>query len=55
MIIIIFPSPFHTGELVLQGPVFIKEPSNSVFPVGSDDKKITLNCEARGNPSPHYR
>ncbi|XP_057621767.1 contactin-3 isoform X3 [Chionomys nivalis] len=43
------------GELLLQGPVFIKEPSNSVFPVGSEDKKITLNCEARGNPSPHYR
>ncbi|XP_008701371.2 contactin-3 [Ursus maritimus] len=23
--------------------------------MGSEDKKITLNCEARGNPSPHYR
>ncbi|XP_042535928.1 contactin-3 [Dipodomys spectabilis] len=43
------------GELLLQGPVFIKEPSNSIFPVGSEDKKITLTCEARGNPSPHYR
>ncbi|XP_024602861.1 contactin-3 isoform X2 [Neophocaena asiaeorientalis asiaeorientalis] len=43
------------GELLLQGPVFIKEPSNSIFPVGSEDKKVTLNCEARGNPSPHYR
>ncbi|XP_029418670.1 contactin-3 isoform X2 [Nannospalax galili] len=43
------------GELLLQGPVFIKEPSNSIFPVGSEDKKITLNCEARGNPSPRYR
>ncbi|XP_029334835.1 contactin-3 isoform X4 [Mus caroli] len=43
------------GELLLQGPVFIKEPSNSIFPVDSEDKKITLNCEARGNPSPHYR
>uniref|UniRef100_A0A8C0KRB9 Contactin 3 n=1 Tax=Canis lupus dingo TaxID=286419 RepID=A0A8C0KRB9_CANLU len=41
--------------LLLQGPVFIREPSNSIFPVGSEDKKITLNCEARGNPSPHYR
>lgn len=48
-------SPTHTGELLLQGPVFIREPSNSIFPVGSEDKKITLNCEARGNPSPHYR
>ncbi|XP_058582191.1 contactin-3 isoform X3 [Neofelis nebulosa] len=43
------------GDLLLQGPVFIREPSNSIFPVGSEDKKITLNCEARGNPSPHYR
>uniref|UniRef100_A0A7N9CNU0 Contactin 3 n=1 Tax=Macaca fascicularis TaxID=9541 RepID=A0A7N9CNU0_MACFA len=43
------------GELLLQGPVFVKEPSNSIFPVGSEDEKITLNCEARGNPSPHYR
>ncbi|XP_048210843.1 contactin-3 [Perognathus longimembris pacificus] len=43
------------GELLLQGPVFIKEPSHSIFPVGSEDKKITFTCEARGNPSPHYR
>nr|CAI9699851.1 unnamed protein product [Rangifer tarandus platyrhynchus] len=43
------------GELLLQGPVFVKEPSNSIFPVDSEDKKITLNCEARGSPSPHYR
>ncbi|XP_063116332.1 contactin-3 isoform X3 [Cavia porcellus] len=43
------------GELLLQGPVFLKEPSNSIFPVDSEDKKITLNCEAKGNPSPHYR
>ncbi|XP_075406844.1 contactin-3 [Tenrec ecaudatus] len=42
-------------ELLFQGPVFIKEPSNRIFPVGSEDRKITLNCEARGNPSPHYR
>uniref|UniRef100_A0A8D1QSS8 Contactin-3 n=1 Tax=Sus scrofa TaxID=9823 RepID=A0A8D1QSS8_PIG len=43
------------SELLLQGPVFIKEPSNSIFPVGTEDKKITLSCEARGNPTPHYR
>ncbi|XP_023403779.2 contactin-3 isoform X5 [Loxodonta africana] len=48
-------SSTHIGELLLQGPVFIKEPGNSIFPVGSEDKKITFNCEARGNPSPHYR
>ncbi|XP_076984795.1 contactin-3 isoform X1 [Tamandua tetradactyla] len=43
------------GELLLQGPIFIKEPSNNIFPVDSEDKTVTLNCEARGNPSPHYR
>jgi hypothetical protein len=51
----LFYSSSYAGELLLQGPVFIKEPSNSIFPVDSEDKKITLNCEARGNPSPHYR
>lgn len=44
-----------TGELHLQGPVFVREPSDSVVPIGPQDKKVTLNCEARGNPSPHYR
>lgn len=44
-----------TGELPLQGPVFIREPSDSVVPIGPRDKRVTLNCEARGNPSPHYR
>lgn len=48
-------SPTRAGELLLQGPMFIKEPSNTIFPVGSEDKKVTLTCEARGNPSPHYR
>ncbi|XP_074168297.1 contactin-3 [Rhinolophus sinicus] len=43
------------GELPLQGPVFIREPSDSVVPIGPRDKRVTLNCEARGNPSPHYR
>ncbi|XP_006890703.1 PREDICTED: contactin-3 [Elephantulus edwardii] len=43
------------GELLFQGPVFIKEPSSSILPVSSEDKRITLNCEARGNPSPLYR
>ncbi|XP_020863232.1 contactin-3 [Phascolarctos cinereus] len=43
------------GDVTLQGPVFIREPSNSIFPVDSEEKKITLNCEAKGNPSPHYR
>ncbi|XP_066100646.1 contactin-3 isoform X1 [Saccopteryx bilineata] len=42
-------------ELLLRGPVFVREPSSTMVPVGSEDKRVTLNCEARGNPSPHYR
>ncbi|XP_028905534.1 contactin-3 isoform X1 [Ornithorhynchus anatinus] len=42
-------------DVELQGPVFIREPSHHIFPVDSGDKKITLHCEARGKPTPHYR
>ncbi|XP_067855016.1 contactin-4-like isoform X1 [Heptranchias perlo] len=37
------------------GPVFTQEPNDIVFPVDSEEKKATLNCEAKGNPPPHYR
>ncbi|XP_014390417.1 PREDICTED: contactin-3 [Myotis brandtii] len=43
------------GELLLHGPVFVSEPSDSMVPVGAEDKRVTFNCEARGNPSPQYR
>lgn len=43
------------GELLFHGPVFVSEPSNSMVPVGSEDKRVTLSCEARGNPAPRYR
>nr|KAF6310272.1 contactin 3 [Myotis myotis] len=43
------------GELLLHGPVFISEPSDSMVPVGAEDKRVTFKCEARGNPSPQYR
>uniref|UniRef100_A0A8D2KXA8 Contactin-5 n=1 Tax=Varanus komodoensis TaxID=61221 RepID=A0A8D2KXA8_VARKO len=51
------------GKLVLSvftenvdyGPVFIQEPDNVIFPVDSDEKKVSLSCQARGNPSPTYR
>lgn len=50
------PSGFSpAGELLLRGPVFVREPSSSMVPVGLEDRRVTLNCEARGNPSPHYR
>ncbi|XP_070247560.1 contactin-3 isoform X1 [Myotis yumanensis] len=43
------------GELLLHGPVFVSEPSDSMVPVGAEDRRVTFNCEARGNPSPQYR
>ncbi|XP_055985239.1 contactin-3-like [Sorex fumeus] len=43
------------GDPRFQGPVFTQEPGDSVFPVGAEDRTVTLSCEARGSPSPHYR
>ncbi|KAL4655900.1 contactin-3-like [Arapaima gigas] len=40
---------------VLHGPVFTQEPSDSVFPLNSDDSRVFINCKAKGNPSPNYR
>ncbi|RXM96334.1 Contactin-5, partial [Acipenser ruthenus] len=37
------------------GPAFLQEPDNTIFALGSEEKKVTLNCEARGNPPPMYR
>uniref|UniRef100_A0A673CAA7 Contactin 4 n=1 Tax=Sphaeramia orbicularis TaxID=375764 RepID=A0A673CAA7_9TELE len=37
------------------GPVFTQEPSDSIFPLSSDDKQVFINCKAKGNPPPHYR
>uniref|UniRef100_A0A671MK57 Contactin-5 n=1 Tax=Sinocyclocheilus anshuiensis TaxID=1608454 RepID=A0A671MK57_9TELE len=36
------------------GPVFIQEPDDGIFSLDSDDKKVIMNCEARGNPVPTY-
>uniref|UniRef100_A0A3Q3QIM7 Contactin-5 n=1 Tax=Monopterus albus TaxID=43700 RepID=A0A3Q3QIM7_MONAL len=36
------------------GPVFIQEPDDVIFPLDSDEKKVVLHCEARGNPPPTY-
>uniref|UniRef100_A0A8C2EYD7 Contactin-5 n=1 Tax=Cyprinus carpio TaxID=7962 RepID=A0A8C2EYD7_CYPCA len=36
------------------GPVFIQEPDDAIFSLDSDDKKVIMNCEARGNPVPTY-
>uniref|UniRef100_A0A8B9I0P6 Contactin-5 n=1 Tax=Astyanax mexicanus TaxID=7994 RepID=A0A8B9I0P6_ASTMX len=36
------------------GPVFIQEPDDAIFSLDSDDKKVMMSCEARGNPAPTY-
>uniref|UniRef100_A0A7N6ATF7 Contactin-5 n=1 Tax=Anabas testudineus TaxID=64144 RepID=A0A7N6ATF7_ANATE len=36
------------------GPVFIQEPDDVIFPLDSDEKKVVMHCEARGNPPPTY-
>uniref|UniRef100_A0A4W5NSN1 Contactin 4 n=1 Tax=Hucho hucho TaxID=62062 RepID=A0A4W5NSN1_9TELE len=37
------------------GPVFTQEPSDSIFPLRSEDNKVFINCKAKGNPVPHYK
>ncbi|XP_003430665.3 contactin-5 [Ornithorhynchus anatinus] len=43
------------SESVDYGPVFVQEPDDVVFPADSDEKKVALDCEARGDPAPNYR
>ncbi|XP_054450594.1 contactin-3-like [Pteronotus mesoamericanus] len=43
------------GAAPFQGPVFVREPSSRVVPVGSEDRGVLLSCEARGSPAPRYR
>ncbi|XP_053491809.1 contactin-4 isoform X2 [Ictalurus furcatus] len=46
----------NLAERIIQyGPVFTQEPSDSVFPLSTEDPKIFINCKAKGNPLPHYR
>ncbi|XP_012587552.1 PREDICTED: contactin-4-like [Condylura cristata] len=35
------------------GPVFVQEPRHVVFPLGSEEKRAKLGCDARGHPKPH--
>ncbi|XP_078241343.1 contactin-4 isoform X2 [Pogona vitticeps] len=39
----------------LHGPVFIQEPSSVIFALDSEEKKVKLSCEAKGNPKPTIR
>ncbi|KAL7986181.1 hypothetical protein Chor_011347 [Crotalus horridus] len=40
---------------ILHGPVFIQEPSSVIFALDSEEKKVKLNCEVKGNPKPTIR
>ncbi|KAL0978657.1 hypothetical protein UPYG_G00173550 [Umbra pygmaea] len=44
-------------SLVLQSPVFTKQPGSIVFPVDSQEKnrEVVFSCEAQGTPPPLYR
>ncbi|XP_061474555.1 contactin-4-like [Rhineura floridana] len=39
----------------LHGPVFIQEPSSVIFALDSEEKKVKLSCEVKGNPKPTMR
>ncbi|KAM4612748.1 LOW QUALITY PROTEIN: contactin-4 [Polymixia lowei] len=43
------------AENTRHGPVFTQEPSDSIFPLSSDDNQVFINCRAKGNPPPHYK
>ncbi|XP_043572414.1 contactin-2 [Chiloscyllium plagiosum] len=36
------------------GPVFEEQPKNTLYPEGSTEGKVTLNCHVRANPHPKY-
>lgn len=46
---------YTVDDNTLHGPVFIQEPSNVVFALNSEEKKVKLNCEVKGNPKPTIR
>ncbi|XP_054020520.1 contactin-5 isoform X2 [Dryobates pubescens] len=50
-----FSEAFKHDESVDYGPVFVQEPDDVIFPTDSEEKKVSLNCQARGNPTPTYR
>ncbi|XP_015730838.1 contactin-6 isoform X1 [Coturnix japonica] len=44
-----------TGEETLHGPIFIQEPSDITYSMGSGNPEVLLNCTAKGYPLPNYR
>ncbi|NWT00203.1 CNTN4 protein, partial [Mionectes macconnelli] len=45
-------SLFHADDNTLHGPVFLQEPNSLIFPLDSEEKKVKLSCEVKGNPRP---
>ncbi|XP_030917480.1 contactin-4 isoform X4 [Geospiza fortis] len=39
-------------DSTLHGPVFLQEPDSVIFPLDSEEKKVKLSCEVKGNPRP---
>ncbi|KAM6413649.1 contactin-4 [Rhynochetos jubatus] len=39
-------------DSILHGPVFLQEPNSVIFPLDSEEKKVKLSCEVKGNPRP---
>ncbi|XP_029458249.1 contactin-5 isoform X2 [Rhinatrema bivittatum] len=50
-----FSEAFRQDESIEYGPMFLQEPDDVIFPTDTNEKKVVLNCEARGNPAPSYR
>lgn len=44
-----------SGEENLHGPIFIQEPHDIIYSMGSANPEILLNCTAKGYPLPYYR
>lgn len=43
---------FNADDNTLHGPVFLQEPNSVIFPLDSEEKKVKLSCEVKGNPRP---
>ncbi|NXM51225.1 CNTN4 protein, partial [Gymnorhina tibicen] len=43
---------FVADDNTLHGPVFLQEPNSVIFPLDSEEKKVKLSCEVKGNPRP---
>uniref|UniRef100_A0A674JU07 Ig-like domain-containing protein n=1 Tax=Terrapene triunguis TaxID=2587831 RepID=A0A674JU07_9SAUR len=43
------------SEDTLHSPIFIQEPYDTTYSIGSEDPEILLNCTAKGYPLPYYR